>query len=173
MDQEAIFARCLEELNYALTEPEFDAEKTYAILKELCVAFRVCKGMAEYYRGEKEERKGEGVIRVCTSVDDFGIGYSSLNLIKEIPWDIIKVDRKFLQADDEPAQDRQAVMFRHVISMAKDLGLTCVAEGVETPGQLAILRENGCEIAQGFYFDKPLPVKVFEQRMDRHLYPQS
>ena len=65
MDQEAIFARCLEELNYALTETEFDAEKTYAILKELCVAFRVCKGMAEYYRGEKEERKGEGVIRVC------------------------------------------------------------------------------------------------------------
>ena len=65
MDQEAIFARCLEELNYALTEPEFDAEKTYAILKELCVAFRVCKGMAEYYRGEKEERNGEGVIRVC------------------------------------------------------------------------------------------------------------
>ena len=110
---------------------------------------------------------------VRTSVDDFGIGYSSLNLIKEVPWDIIKVDRKFLPADGEPAQDRQSVMFRHVVSMARDLGLTCVAEGVETQAQLGILRENGCEIAQGFLFDKPLPVKEFEQRMDRHIYPKG
>ena len=110
---------------------------------------------------------------VCTSVDDFGIGYSSLNLIKEVPWDIIKVDRKFLPADADSEHGRQAIMFRHVVSMAKELGLTCVAEGVETPDQLSILRENGCEIAQGFYFDKPLPVKEFEQRMDRHRYPKE
>ena len=110
---------------------------------------------------------------ISTSVDDFGIGYSSLNLIKEIPWDLLKVDRKFLPSDDEPAQDRQAVMFRHVVSMAKDLGLVCVAEGVETQEQLDILRENGCEIAQGFLFDKPLPVKEYEQRMDRQIYPKG
>ena len=108
---------------------------------------------------------------VFTSVDDFGIGYSSLNLLKEIPWDILKVDRKFIPAESDSARDRQHIMFRHVVSMARELGLVCVAEGVETAGQLSILRENNCGIAQGFYFDKPLPVKEFEKRMDLHFYP--
>jgi len=110
---------------------------------------------------------------VFTSVDDFGIGYSSLNLIREIPWDILKVDKDFLPLDERPTHNRQNVMFRHVVNMAKEIGLTCVAEGVETEEQVRILRKNGCDIAQGFFYDKPLPVREFEQRLTRHFYPQG
>lgn len=110
---------------------------------------------------------------IYTSVDDFGIGYSSLNLIREIPWNILKVDKNFLPINEEAEGDRQNIMFRHVVNMAKEIGLTCVAEGVETINQVNILRKCGCDIAQGFYYDKPLPVKEFEERLDRHFYPQD
>ena len=110
---------------------------------------------------------------IYTSVDDFGIGYSSLNLIREIPWNILKVDKNFLPINEEAEGDRQNIMFRHVVNMAKEIGLTCVAEGVETINQVNILRKCGCDIAQGFYYDKPLPVKEFEERLDRHYYPQD
>ena len=110
---------------------------------------------------------------VYTSVDDFGIGYSSLNLIREIPWNILKVDKNFLPVNEDADEERQNIMFRHVVSMAKEIGLICVAEGVETMEQVNILRKCGCDIAQGFFYDKPLPVKEFEERLDRHFYPQD
>lgn len=107
---------------------------------------------------------------IITSVDDFGIGYSSLNLIRDIPWNILKVDKNFLPLDEHNTQDRLNIMFRHVVNMAKEIGLTCVAEGVETSEQVNILRKNGCDIAQGFYYDKPLPVRDFEKRLEQHVY---
>ena len=110
---------------------------------------------------------------IYTSVDDFGVGYSSLNLIREIPWNILKVDRNFLPSNGDNAQDRFNVMFRHVVKMAKEMGLICVAEGVETKEQVEILRKNGCDIAQGFYYDKPLPVREFEKRLEQNTYPDK
>ena len=110
---------------------------------------------------------------IYTSVDDFGIGYSSLNLIREIPWNILKVDKNFLPVNENAEGERQNIMFRHVVSMAKEIGLICVAEGVETIGQVNILRKCGCDIAQGFYYDKPLPVKEFEERLDKHFYTNT
>ena len=104
---------------------------------------------------------------VFTSVDDFGIGYSSLNLLREIPWSILKVDKNFLPLGEQAMQNRQNIMFHHVVNMAREIGLTCVAEGVETKEQVEILRKNGCDIAQGFYYDKALPVEVFEKRRAR------
>ena len=107
---------------------------------------------------------------VYTSVDDFGMGYSSLNLIREIPWNVLKVDRSFLPADDDTDSTR-SIMFKYVIAMAKELGLECVAEGVETQAQLDVLRRNNCIVAQGFFFDKPLPVELFEERLLMQRYP--
>ncbi len=107
-------------------------------------------------------------VGISTSVDDFGVGYSSMNLIKEIPWDIIKLDKSLVPVDEKRV--RSSLMFKHIIAMAHDLGIGCVAEGVETPEQLQILHENGCKIAQGFYFDKPLPVTEFEDRLEKHVY---
>ena len=107
---------------------------------------------------------------ICTAVDDFGVGYSSLNLIREIPWNILKIDRCFLPEDKANKYNTTSLMYRHVVSMAHEIGLECVTEGVETVEQLEILRQNHCEIAQGFYFDKPLPVEEFEKRMIMRRY---
>ena len=107
---------------------------------------------------------------ICTSVDDFGIGYSSLNLIKEIPWNVLKVDRSFLPLENDDENSTRSVMFRHVVTMARELGLECIAEGVETEEQVRVLKDNKCALAQGFFFDKPLPVEEFEQRLEMKQY---
>ena len=101
---------------------------------------------------------------IRTAVDDFGMGYSSLNLLKEIPWNVLKVDKSFLPAADDKANLTSA-MFKCVVTMAREIGLECIAEGVETQAQVEVMRENGCCIAQGFLFDKPLPVEEFEERL--------
>lgn len=108
---------------------------------------------------------------IFTSVDDFGMGYSSLNLIKEIPWNVLKVDRSFLPEEGSPDAERRSVMFKYVVAMARDLGLEVITEGVETEVQLNLLKANNCELAQGFYFDKALPVDEFEERLLRRVYP--
>ena len=61
-------------------------------------------------------------------------------------------------------------MFRHVVSMTRQLGLECIAEGVETVHHLNVLKANNCEIAQGYYFDRPLPVEEFEARLAKGIY---
>ena len=122
------------------------------------------------FKDLKRVTRGLQEAGIFTSVDDFGIGYSSLNLIREIPWNILKVDKNFLPLSEDNGPDRQNIMFRHVVSMAKEIGLICVAEGVETEEQVKILRKCGCDIAQGFYYDKPLPVREFENRLDMRKY---
>ena len=107
---------------------------------------------------------------VWTAVDDFGVGYSSLNLIREIPWNVLKVDKSIVPMDDGNSDSVSNKMFGHVISLAGDIGLQCVIEGVETEKQLEILKQNNCRIVQGFYFDKPLPLEEFETRIDRKTY---
>lgn len=102
---------------------------------------------------------------IYTSVDDFGMGYSSLNLLRDIPWNVLKVDKSFLPVNGDNNSSNRAVMFKYVVAMAKDLGLECVAEGVETHDQVKVLRDNQCIYAQGFLFDKPLPLEEFEERL--------
>ena len=106
---------------------------------------------------------------IWTAVDDFGMGYSSLNMIREIPWNVLKIDRCLLPVEGD-SEDITRLMFCHVASMARDMGLKCVAEGVETKEQIELMKENGCPIAQGFYFDKPLPVDEFEKRLIKGFY---
>ncbi len=100
---------------------------------------------------------------ISTSVDDFGMGYSSLNLIREMPWNVLKIDKNFLNDDNKK---NSYVMLKHVISMAHEIGLQCIVEGVETAEQVKRLKDNNCFLAQGFYFDKALPKPVFEQRLE-------
>jgi EAL domain-containing protein (putative c-di-GMP-specific phosphodiesterase class I) len=110
---------------------------------------------------------------ICTSVDDFGMGYSSLNLIRVVPWNVLKVDRIFVPMDNESKDSIRSVMFKYVIAMAKELGLECIIEGVETRAQLEMLRDIGCEEVQGYLFDKPLPLDEFEKRLDMGRYDIS
>lgn len=101
---------------------------------------------------------------ISTSVDDFGMGYSSLNLIREAPWNVLKIDRSFLPMGDQ-SDNQKYVMLKYLIAMFQDMGLECIVEGVETVEQVKLLKENNCYLAQGFYFDKPLPVEEFEKKL--------
>ena len=108
---------------------------------------------------------------ISTSIDDFGMGYSSLNLLRIVPWNILKIDRSFLPEDDEPDSSIRSTMFGFIVALAIELGLECIAEGVETYAQLELMREYHCELAQGYLFDKPLPVEEFKKRLDIDGYP--
>ncbi len=101
---------------------------------------------------------------ISTAVDDFGIGYSSLNLISDLPWNVLKIDKKFLEVN-QPSTSHNYLMLKHIISLAQSFGIECVVEGVETVEHVKVLKENNCYMAQGFYFDKPLPRESFEQRL--------
>ncbi len=86
-------------------------------------------------------------------IDDFGTGYSSLSYLKDLPVDGLKVDRSFVAGLGDSAKD--AAIARAIVTLARTLGLRTVAEGVETPQQLAQVREMGCDLAQGLYFAGP------------------
>lgn len=95
------------------------------------------------------------------AIDDFGTGYSSLAYIKRMPIDVIKIDKSFVFGMLENHADYQIIM--STIAMVKNLGLTVIAEGVETGAQLRSLTENDCDIIQGYYFSKPVPeVDLFD-----------
>ena len=102
---------------------------------------------------------------IMSSVDDFGIGFSSLNLLREIPWKTIKIDKSFVPEESDPIDGDKCKMFRSVVAMSKSLGFDCLAEGVETEYQIQFLRESGCNYVQGYYYDKPLPKEEFEARL--------
>ena len=97
-----------------------------------------------------------------SSVDDFGMGYSSLSLIRDVPFNVLKIDKSFLGDRDTGSDERQRAMMKHVISMANDLGMECIAEGVENMEHVQLLKENKCYMAQGFLFNKPIPQEEFE-----------
>lgn len=94
-------------------------------------------------------------------VDDFGAGYSSLNMIRQIPVNTIKIDKDFL--DKKLSTDKGKIVISHTIAMAKDLKLNVVAEGVETKEHVDFLKSSACDIAQGFYFAKPMPLADFNK----------
>ena len=104
------------------------------------------------------------------AVDDFGAGFSSINLIKDVPWNVLKVDRSLIPLGTDDEKSSRMIMFRNVVSLSRELGLECIAEGVETEDQIKILKDNNCELVQGFYFDKPLQLADFEKRLENTYY---
>ncbi|MEU4158949.1 bifunctional diguanylate cyclase/phosphodiesterase [Actinoplanes sp. NPDC026670] len=92
---------------------------------------------------------------VRVAIDDFGTGYSSLAYLRDLPIDVLKIDRSFMPADDTDVQ--QSVLVRAIVDLATGLGLTTVAEGVETGAQAALLHDLGCHRAQGYHFARPVP----------------
>ena len=105
------------------------------------------------------------------SMDDFGSGYSSLNLLSRLPIDIIKLDRVFLKDEDaeEHLKENDKIIISCVIDMARRLRITSLCEGVETLEQSNYLSEIGCEIQQGYYFSKPISQDEFETFLDKRL----
>ena len=95
------------------------------------------------------------------AMDDFGSGYSSLNMLRQIPCDILKLDKGFI--DDTTNDERGKIVVQHVLSMAKNLSLQTVSEGIETVEQAQFLTDSGCDIAQGFLYARPMPLEDFEK----------
>ena len=94
-------------------------------------------------------------------MDDFGSGYSSLHMLKEVPVDRIKLDLHFLTSSG--AQKKSRTIVGYMIQMVKALEMKMIAEGVETIEQAEFLHDRGCSEMQGYYFYKPMPVKEFEK----------
>ncbi len=104
-------------------------------------------------------------------IDDFGSGYSSLNMLQDIEVDVLKLDMGFLRKTTHGK--RSKTIMNAVIEMSKNLGLTVVTEGVETKEQVDYLTWAGCDIFQGYYFSKPIPVKQFEAKYLTNRYAES
>ncbi len=109
--------------------------------------------------------KGLHKMGIKVSMDDFGSGYSSLNLLSKLPIDIIKLDKVFLKEGEMQENDR--IIISCVVDMAKKLRITSLCEGVETQEQSDYLKEVGCQMQQGFYFSRPIPQEVFENLIEK------
>ncbi len=106
---------------------------------------------------ERGRRALEGLhaLGVRLALDDFGAAYSSLARLRELPVDVLKIDRAFLQ--DVPEDPAAAQIVRAVVQLASGLGMVAVAEGIERAEQLPFLRAEGCALGQGFHLGRPVP----------------
>jgi EAL domain-containing protein (putative c-di-GMP-specific phosphodiesterase class I) len=98
---------------------------------------------------------------ISISIDDFGKGYSSFNRLKTFPIDILKIDMDFVRGITSPSKKDRAII-RSIIQIAKNLNIAVLAEGVETKEQYTYLKDNGCDMIQGYYFYKPMPANEIE-----------
>ena len=99
------------------------------------------------------------------SMDDFGTGYSSFSLLTQMPLDTLKIDKSFVDkvGVDNVLKEDFAVL-RHIISLAKELGFVCLAEGAESKNQIDDLKALGCDLIQGYYYSKPVSIEEYENR---------
>lgn len=100
------------------------------------------------------------------SMDDFGSGYSSLNLLKELPFDTLKIDGEFFRNVTDA--NRANIVVKNIIDLAKSLHMTVVAEGIETQEQVDFLRTTECDLIQGYFYSKPISAREFEDYMANH-----
>ena len=98
------------------------------------------------------------------SLDDFGTAYSSLSQLSQLPIDVLKIDKSFV--DNCATCERAHMVVKTIIQLANNLGMHTIAEGVETQAQLDVLNSEGCYMYQGYYFAKPLPQNEFEVMLE-------
>ncbi len=104
------------------------------------------------------------------SVDDFGTGYSALSYLKSYPFDVLKIDKSFV--NDVTKEPEDASLVRAIINMAHSLGLQVIAEGVEEKDQADFLRRENCDYSQGYFYCRPRPATEFETWIrDNHRIP--
>ncbi|MCQ2593262.1 MAG: EAL domain-containing protein [Treponema sp.] len=116
-------------------------------------------GDKHFYRSILDQLKSYGFI---IEMDDFGSGYSSLNALKEMNMDVLKIDMGFLKKSENEVRGR--IIIDAIVKMAKDLGMRIISEGVETSMQIDFLKKCGVDVFQGFYYSKPLPIADFEKK---------
>lgn len=99
------------------------------------------------------------------SMDDFGAGYSSLNSLKDLPLDILKLDAEFFRGEDD--EERGEIVVAQVIQLAKKLEMKIVAEGIEKKEQVDFLAGQGCDMIQGYYYSKPVPNEEYKEKLEK------
>ena len=108
---------------------------------------------------------------IMTAIDDFGAGYSSLATLREFQVHTLKIDRSFINTKEFSWKDE--IILRDIIHMAHGLNMNTVTEGVEREDQIAFINKVGCYVIQGFFYDRPLPVEEFEDRLDNKVYKKD
>ncbi|WP_026498285.1 GGDEF domain-containing phosphodiesterase [Butyrivibrio sp. WCD2001] len=107
-------------------------------------------------------------MNIASSIDDFGTGYSSLGILRDLPVSTIKIDKSFI--DNEVLTRRDEIVLKNIIQMAKELDIEVITEGVERPDQIEFLQRVGCDLVQGFFYDRPLTREEFEYRLRNKTY---
>lgn len=107
---------------------------------------------------------------VVTSIDDFGTGYSSLNLLTDFMFDVVKLDKSFLDNISRSGSKTDEIVVRNILNMIRELGMKAIAEGVETAEQAKLLKSMGCTMVQGYLYDRPLCVDDFLKRLENKQY---
>lgn len=154
--------------NMSLTS-RVEAILAEADLPPQCMEFEITEGMLMQDPHRAQALLLELSELGCSiAVDDFGTGYSSLNYLKTFPIDYLKVDRSFVNG--VPHEVGDVAITRTIIAMAKSLGMTVIAEGVESSEQLEFLAEAGCDEVQGFYYSRPLGVKAMTKLLQGDRY---
>ncbi|MDY6053409.1 MAG: EAL domain-containing protein, partial [Anaerovibrio sp.] len=157
-----------------MSRKHFETENSAEFLDELIKKYGIEKKYLEIEITETIDdiNKEKGIDLLKKSgytllMDDFGSGYSSLNTLKNTQFDVVKIDRFFLQ--DLIDSERGQKIVEHTIHMAKDIGLALVAEGVETEAQAQFLEQCGCDVAQGFFYARPMDVDTFQELRDKNI----
>jgi EAL domain-containing protein (putative c-di-GMP-specific phosphodiesterase class I) len=107
---------------------------------------------------------------IITSIDDFGTGYSSLNLLTDFMFDVVKLDKSFIDKVIKGGSKTDEIVVRNMVKMIKELDMKAVAEGVETADQAKFLHSINCSVVQGFLYDKPLCEEEFLERLKAKKY---
>ena len=164
-----VYPVSINQSRYLLYDPNYIMR-----VQEIMLKYRVPKGLIELEITEtvffNEKERMLEVMRhlkefnMNLSIDDFGSGYSSLNLLRDIPFDVLKIDRGFL--DESTQSESGKWILRKIVEMAEGLNLKVICEGVETHEQVEMLLDIGCVYAQGFLYSKPIPLEDFMEKFN-------
>ena len=162
-----VYPVSINQSRYLLYDPNYILK-----VQEIMLKYRVPKGLIELeitetvFFNEKERMlevmRNLKEFNMNLSIDDFGSGYSSLNLLRDIPFDVLKIDRGFL--DESVQSDSGKWILRKIVEMAEGLHLKVICEGVETHEQVEMLLDIGCIYAQGFLYSRPIPIEEFMEK---------
>ena len=162
-----VYPVSINQSRYLLHDPGYTLHVQQILLK-----YKIPKGLLELELTETvffhERERMLDVMRQLKelnmelSIDDFGSGFSSLNLLRDMPFDVLKIDRGFL--DKTETSDPGKWILKKIVEMAEGLGVRVICEGVETPEQVNMLLEIGCIYAQGFLYSRPIPLETFIEK---------
>lgn len=159
-----------------LSRVDFDTLKPFDFMEEIIYRYQVPRQFFHIEVTESAMTRDTGVLKkelfrfkkagYQLWLDDFGSGYSTLNVLKEFPFDLLKIDMAFLRNFNEESRK----IIRSIILMAKNLSIHTLAEGAETKEQVDFLRESGCEDIQGYFYGKPMSTEDFEKKLGEGVY---